>query len=164
VSTRRIVAAARRLLDASTLCAISTVSSAGRPHVHTAYFAWSGSFDLYWMSDPASTHSRNLRAKPAAAIAVYDSGQTWGRPDRGLQLFGSAREAAGAARERAERTYADRFAGFRADEFEGFRLYRCRPRRLKVFDETTFGSGVFVTASVSSHGRVAWARTEITSA
>lgn len=162
VAARRIVAAARRLLDASTLCAISTVSDAGRPHVHTAYFAWSRSLDLYWMSDPASTHSRNLRSKPAAAIAVYDSRQSWGKPDHGLQLFGSAREAIGTVRAEAERSYADRFPAFTLDEFAEFRLYRCRPRRLKVFDETAFGSGIFVTARVSPGGAVAWVRTEIT--
>jgi hypothetical protein len=116
------------------------------------------------MSDPASTHSRNLRSKPAAAIAVYDSRQSWGRPDRGLQLFGSAREAVGAARLVAERAYADRFPAFTLDEFGGFRLYRCRPRRFKVFDETAFGSGVFVTARVSPDGAVEWVRTEIASA
>src|SRR5438105_3450867 len=89
VAAARISAAARRLLDASTLCAIATVSSGGRAHVNTAYFACSPELDLVWLSDPSAEHSRNVRGSGTVAIAVYDSSQTWGNPDRGIQLFGS---------------------------------------------------------------------------
>src|SRR5207244_7797806 len=37
----RLAALARRLLEASTLCAIATVSPGRRAHINTAYFAWS---------------------------------------------------------------------------------------------------------------------------
>ena len=40
------------------------------------------------------------------------------------------------------------FSGYRGSEFGGYRFYRFRPRRLKVFDERALGSGVFVTAWV----------------
>src|SRR5205085_1336146 len=72
-STRRIGAAriasmARRLLDASPLCAIATLSAGGRAHVNTAYFAWSPEFELVWLSDPRAQHSRNVRAGGGVAI------------------------------------------------------------------------------------------------
>jgi hypothetical protein len=88
IAAARITAAAHRLLDASTLCAIATVSSAGRAHVNTAYFAWSPELDLVWLSEPDAKHSRNVRSDGTVAVAVYDSGQSWGKPDRGIQLFG----------------------------------------------------------------------------
>ncbi|MDQ3870087.1 MAG: pyridoxamine 5'-phosphate oxidase family protein, partial [Chloroflexota bacterium] len=88
VARARIAAAARELLDASTLCAIATVTAAGRAHINTAYFAWSPAFDIVWMSEPHATHSRILRANDSIAIAVYDSSQSWGKPDRGIQLLG----------------------------------------------------------------------------
>ncbi len=156
----RLAAVARRLLNASTLCAISTVSPIGRPHVNTAYFAWGPSFWLVWLSAPQSTHSRNLRANPSAAVAVHDSTQAWGGPDRGIQLFGSAREATGAAAEQAERIYARRFPAFVRSEFGEYRLYRFLPRRVKLFDETALGAGTFVTATVA-HGALTWRRTEV---
>ena len=81
---------ARDLLGASTLCAISTVSAPGRPHVNIAYFAWDAGLRLVWLSDPRARHSRNIRAGKVVAVAVYDSSQTWGGLDRGIQLFGSA--------------------------------------------------------------------------
>ncbi len=151
---------ARSLLDASTLCAIATVSTGGRPHVNTAYFAWSERFDLVWLSDPQAMHSRNVRARPAAAAAVYDSRQVWGRPDRGIQLFGTAREATGIVARDAERLYSRRFPGYRQAAFIQYRLYRFRPGRMKLFDEQALGPGTFVTASVSAE-QLAWVRTEI---
>jgi hypothetical protein len=44
------------------------------------------------------------------------------------------------------------------DSFRGAGL---RPRRVKLFDEHQLGAGVFVTASVTTAGDVAWQRTEI---
>lgn len=160
VGAQRIAAVARGLLDASTLCAIATVSPGGRAHVNTAYFGWSPGFDLVWLSDPGATHSRNLRTRPTAAVAVYDSRQVWGRPDRGIQLFGSARAVAGPTVRDCERIYAARFPRFREEDLGGYRFYRFRPRRIKVFDERAFGPGVFVTATVRG-GRIGWERTEV---
>jgi uncharacterized protein YhbP (UPF0306 family) len=161
LAVARIRAEARRLLDASTLCAIATVSPGNRAHVNTAYFAWSREFELVWLSQPAARHSRNLRANPAAAIAVYDSSQSWEKPDRGIQLFGSAREVAAPAARPAERVYARRFPESAQADLSPYRFYRFRPSRMKLFDEAALGAGVFVTATVRSGGRIAWERTEI---
>ena len=161
IAKARLATLARRLLDASTLCAIATVSPPSRAHVNTAYFAWSDRFDLVWLSEPRAKHSRNVRASATVAVAVYDSNQSWGNPgDRGIQLFGTARELAGSAARDAERTYAKRFPDYRESEFSAYRFYRFRPRQLKLFDEHALGDGVFVTANVS-RGQLAWTRTEI---
>ena len=157
VAATKIAAAARRLLDASTLCAIATVSPRGLAYVNTAYFAWSPDLRLVWLSEPRATHSRNIRANPSVAIAVYDSGQSWGKPDRGIQLFGSAGEAP----PEAEDVYAGRFPEYRGSELPAYRLYQLVPRRLKVFDERELGAATFVTARVAADGRLAWERTEI---
>jgi uncharacterized protein YhbP (UPF0306 family) len=160
VSSRRIAALIGSLLDSSALCAIATGTSRGGAYVNTAYFGWSPGFDLFWLSDPQAQHSRNLGANPAAAIAVYDSTQKWGESDRGIQLFGSARQLRGSVARDAERSYVVRFPKYRPGELSSYRFYRFRPRRMKLFDEAALGEGVFVTASVRN-GQVAWARTEI---
>src|SRR6266508_345439 len=108
IPSARLASLARRLLNASTLCAISTVSPAGRAHINTAYFAWSPAFDIVWWSAPQARHSRNVRRHPSVAIAVYDSRQKWGGSDRGIQLFGTAREVRGRAAREAERLYERR--------------------------------------------------------
>jgi uncharacterized protein YhbP (UPF0306 family) len=156
----RLASLARRLLDTSTLCAIATVSPPGRAHVNTAYFAWNRDLDLVWLSEPDAQHSRNLAANPTAAVAVYDSTQVWSGSDRGIQLFGSAREVRGSAARDAERLYAKRFPEFVPTKLSAYSFYRFRPRRVKLFDESELGAGVFVTASVRA-GRQAWERTEV---
>jgi uncharacterized protein YhbP (UPF0306 family) len=159
ISTTRLTTLARELLDKSALCAIATASRANRPHVNTAYFAASHEFELVWLSDPAAKHSRNLAANPGAAVAVYDSAQTWGSPDRGIQLIGSARIAA--PQDDAEAVYAARFPAYDRGAFAGYRLYTFRPTTLKLFDEPSLGSGVFVTARRRSGGILAWQRTDV---
>jgi uncharacterized protein YhbP (UPF0306 family) len=148
---------ARDLLETSTLCAISTVGPRERAHVNTAYFAWAPDLRLIWLSEPLAQHSRNLRGNSSVAVAVYDSRQTWGNPDRGIQLFGLAGEGAADA----ERLYAGRFPAYRATEQGAYRFYELRPRRLKLFDERALGSGVFVTARVGRDGSIEWERTDV---
>jgi uncharacterized protein len=160
LAATRIASLARRLLDSAMLCAIATVSPPGRAHVNTAYFAWSRDLDLVWLSEPDARHSRNLAANPTAAVAVYDSTQSWGGSDRGIQLFGSAREVRGSAARDAERVYAKRFPASAETTLSAYSFYRFRPRQVKLFDESALGAGVFVTASVRA-GRPAWERTEI---
>lgn len=161
MAAARITAMARQLLNASSLCAIATVAPASRAHVNTAYFAWNQDFDLIWLSEPGAKHSRNIRKNDTVAIAVYDSSQSWGTPDRGIQLFGTAREVEGADAQGPEALYAKRFPEYRQEDLGAFRFYVFRPRRLKLFDERTLGAGVFITASITSQRRLAWERTEI---
>jgi uncharacterized protein YhbP (UPF0306 family) len=157
-SNSRLTAIARRLLDASTLCAIATVSPGGRAYVNTAYFAWGPAFEIVWLSAPDARHSRNVRANPSAAVAVFRSTQRWGGSDRGIQVFGRARELRGRAALDAERLYAKRFRAYEGDLSE-FRVYRLATRRLKLFDERVLGGGTFVTVSVK-RGRLKWEKTE----
>ena len=161
IAAARIATVARRLLDSSTLCAIATVGPNGRAHVNTAYFAWSRRFNLVWLSEPRAAHSRNIEAGGSAAIAVYDSGQTWGRPDRGIQLFGTAQEVAPAAAREARELYAARFPAYDESELSAYRFYVFRPQRIKLFDEREFGTGVFVTARLARVDQLVWERTEI---
>jgi uncharacterized protein len=161
VAPARLEAVARRLLDASTLCAIATVSPRGRAHLNTAYFAQSAAFEIVWLSAPEARHSRNLRANPSAAVAVYDSAQAWSGPDRGIQLFGAAREVIGRSLTETARLYAARFPESESTDLSAYRFYCLRPRRLKLFDEPELGRGVFVTASVLAGRSLRWIGTEL---
>jgi uncharacterized protein YhbP (UPF0306 family) len=156
VAAARIRSLAEELLEAAPLCAIATVTPRGEAYVNTAYFAWAPDLRIVWLSDPRARHSRNVRANPSAAVAVYDSSQTWGEPDRGMQLFGEAR----AGGPEAEEIYARRFSGFEAADLGAYRPYELVPRRIKLFDESSLGRGVFVTARVDREGRVTWERTD----
>lgn len=158
-SAARLEAVARRLMNASPLCALATVAPRDRAHINHMYFAWGDSFQVFWISDPDSIHSRNLGRNRSAAITVYKSAQVWGRPDRGIQLFGTAGEVGGVQAREAERAYGARFRDFGGVD-ESLRYYRFRPGTVKLFDERSLAPGTLVTARVTREG-LKWLRTEV---
>jgi hypothetical protein len=143
-------------MNASPLCALATVSPRGRAHINHMYFAWNDRFEVFWISDPDSVHSRNLERNPSAAVTIYASNQVWGKPDRGIQLFG----AAGVTRaSEAASAYGKRFRDFDPDSND-LPYYRFRPRTVKLFDERSLAAGTLVTARVTARG-LAWTTTEV---
>ncbi len=146
-------------MNAAPLCSLATVSPEGKAHINHMYFAWSGWFDVYWISDADSIHSRNLIKNHTAAVTVHDSHQTWGKPDRGMQLFGTAGVVTGRAAGEAAKTYAARFKDFDADSSD-LPYYRFRPRTVKLFDERNLDGGTLVSARVTSSG-LTWLKTEV---
>ena len=150
----QVAALTHQLLDAADLCAIATVTPDNDAYVNTAYFAWGdgNGLEVVWISDPRATHSTNLLMNASTAVAVYDSHQRWSGPDRGIQLFGSTVEVAGEDEHDAQALYGRRFPDYDPADMARFSYYRFQPKRLKVFDETNLGSGIFVTAAVGDRG------------
>jgi general stress protein 26 len=158
-SSDRLEKVAQRLMNAAPLCSLATASAGGKPHINHMYFAWGGTFNVFWISDADSIHSRNLVRNHAAAVTVYDSHQTWGKPDRGMQLFGTAGVVTGRAAGEAATAYSARFKDFDPDGSD-LPYYRFRPRTVKLFDERSLDPGTLVTARVTSDGLV-WLKTEV---
>jgi uncharacterized protein YhbP (UPF0306 family) len=136
-----------RILRKNPLCAVATVTSRGRAHVHICYFAFSEELELFFLSEPSSGHARNVRTNRSAAAAVFSSAQTWGGPDRGVQLFGSCALVSQARARMAAATYAARFPAYlHRPSSASLRFYRLRPTALKLLDEREFGDAVFIEA------------------
>jgi uncharacterized protein YhbP (UPF0306 family) len=95
----------------------------------------------------------------SAAVTIYASNQIWGRPDRGIQLFGTAGVTKGRASQDARRLYAKRFRDYDADS-DDLPAYRFRPRTIKLFDERALAGGTLVTARVTPTGLI-WEKTEV---
>jgi len=162
-SDPRVQRSVSRILRENVLCAISTVTGDRRAHIHTAYFAYSADFEFYFLSDANSVHSRNVERNPSMAMAIFRSAQVWGRPDRGIQLFGTCRPANEDDAVRAERVYGRRFPAYlryirstrggdrrMGAQLRSYRFYRFVPRTVKILDEAEFGGGVFILAAVRS--------------
>lgn len=155
-SEHRLGTSLRRMLKATELCAIATVTRSGQAHISHLYFCWSPELAIYFLSDPRSLHCRNLQSNPSMAMTVYRSDQPWDRPGRGVQLWGRCAEARGTQAAEAERLYAKRFpecselrgSGSAAHNPFRYRFYRFIPRKIKILDEEEFGGGVFVTAAI----------------
>src|SRR5512146_2401109 len=66
------------ILQCNVLCAMATVTPAGRAHINTAYFCYSEELELCFLSHPRSVHCRNLVTNPAMGVAIFSSEQQWG--------------------------------------------------------------------------------------
>jgi Pyridoxamine 5'-phosphate oxidase len=137
LTNRRVRASLLCLLRENVLASFATVDARGRAHINTACFAWSKDWNLFFYSYPDSCHSSNLRRNASMAVAVFDSHQRWGRPDRGVQLFGIAVECGGEWRNTAARIYAQRFHGF---ESSGICRIRHAERSCPIPATSTSGS------------------------
>ena len=123
------------------------------------YFAWTSRYEVIWISDQESLHSRNLKRNSSAALTIFASKQVWGKPDRGIQLFGTAGVAAKNAAREARRVYGRRFRDYDA-EVDSLPVYRFQPRTVKLFDERSLAPVTFVTARVARDG-LTWLKTEV---
>lgn len=87
---------------------IATVGE-GKPWAAAVFYASDG-LDLYFLSDPASRHSRDIASNPAVAIAVHEDYHDW-RKIKGLQMEADARLAAGEEdMARAVAVYSEKYA------------------------------------------------------
>lgn len=161
ISETRIRASVLRVLRATNLCSMATVSRGNRAHINTAFFAISPAWEAYFLSDPQSLHCRNLTSNPSMAMTIFDSRQNWEDPGRGIQLFGTARRTYGRQARIAEAVYANRFPSFarwlkglsaakrrQAALLRSYAFLRFSPSLVKILDESEFGGAVFIVAKV----------------
>ncbi|SFP30158.1 Pyridoxamine 5'-phosphate oxidase [Amycolatopsis arida] len=62
-----------RLLAEHHYLVLGTADAEGRPWVTPVFYAADGTRRLLWVSAPGSRHSRNIAARPAVAITIFDS-------------------------------------------------------------------------------------------
>ena len=72
---------ARRLINAGVYMTLATADAEGRPWASPVWFAHDDHARFLWVSKPESRHSRNLAARPQAAIVIFDSTPRQGAPE-----------------------------------------------------------------------------------
>jgi len=146
-----------KILKKTQLWSMATVGQQNETHINTAYFCYSETLDLYFVSDPSTKHIQNITSSPRVAVCIFDSHQPWDSYHRGLQLFGRCWSASTAESKKAVSIHSDRFPaygeyikGLSREEREStrYRFYVFRPDRIKICDEKAFGEEVFVVADV----------------
>jgi uncharacterized protein YhbP (UPF0306 family) len=161
ISPGRVRRSVFRLLTENVLCSMASITADNQAHINTAYFTYSSELKLYFLSHPNALHCQNVLRNSSVAIAIFPSNQTWGGPDRGLQLFGICRQATGREAKQAEKLYSQRFASYTtwktnvAAEVPGheYSFYCFVTTHMKLFDELEFGGGRFVLAKVKRSPR-----------
>lgn len=111
-----------------------------QPAVCNVHFYADDNLNLYWLSNIATHHSKNLAANPKAAVAMAVNTEM---PLIGVQLQGEAVECDAAANETALRAYAARhhreeWVQAILDGEGDNRAYKFTPHTLGVFDLKNF--------------------------
>jgi len=143
-------ALAEAIIQANEYMILATADDTGRPWSSPVWFATADNRDFFWVSSPASRHSRNLAVRPELAFSIFDSTQVPGTGrgvyvsalaaevpddaiDAGLAAFSAASRRAGITKEwtRADVEAPARHRLYRARVAELFVL-SSRDERIKV--------------------------------
>lgn len=92
-----------------TTLTLATVGADGAPAAAAVFFAPDDTLNLFFLSEEATEHDRNLLSHPQVAGAIQADSQDW-RAIRGLQLRGTAAIVAAAEWPHAAAVYGRRFA------------------------------------------------------
>ena len=70
---RDFAAEGRAIIDANLYMVLGTADRAGRPWATPVYYAHADYREFLWVSKPEARHSRNLEAREAVSIVIFDS-------------------------------------------------------------------------------------------
>jgi len=122
------------LLDECELLCLATSTGTAGPHIATLFFAHDN-FTIWFVSDAASEHARQVEANPRVAAAVFAPG-AYADKRRGLQLAGTVRRARPAEAEAGMAVYATRYSAAVNGQ-----LFRLEVDALSLIDEVRLGPG-----------------------
>jgi nitroimidazol reductase NimA-like FMN-containing flavoprotein (pyridoxamine 5'-phosphate oxidase superfamily) len=106
-TSRDLDAVARTILDANVYVTIASADGDGQPWASPVYYAHEDYRELYWVSCPDATHSRNLAVRPEVSLVVFDSHAAIGR-GQAVYVAAEARELDGVELEHAVAVYSRR--------------------------------------------------------
>ena len=64
---------AKDIFEENRYCVLATVSEDGDPWISPVFFAFDRRFDIYWVSNKNSLHSKYMKNHPRIAIVIFDS-------------------------------------------------------------------------------------------
>jgi uncharacterized protein YhbP (UPF0306 family) len=118
---------------------VSTASPNGSPRAADVYFCSDANLNLYFYSDPASRHSRNIARDPRVAAAVRVESMDW-HEIKGMQFEGeAARVNDPDERTKAWRLICEKFPFYESftDVVARLEIYRITPKWVRWLDNST---------------------------
>jgi uncharacterized protein len=132
----------QRFLAQRISMSVATTSPTGSPRVADVYFVSDADLNLYFYSDPASRHSRNIQRDPRVAVTMRIDSMNW-HAIQGLQAEGVAQVInEPQAHTRAWDSMCDKFPFYRSftDAVASLKMYRVTPKRIRWIDNSvSFG-------------------------
>lgn len=132
----------RRFLAQRISISVATTSPSGSPRVADVYFVSDADLNLYFYSDPASRHSRNIQRDPRVAVTARLESMNWHKI-QGVQVEGIAEVIDNPeAHNRAWELMCDKFPFYESftDAVASLKMYRITPKHIRWIDNSlSFG-------------------------
>jgi len=127
------------------LMAVATFGK--HPWIASVYYSFDNDLNLYFLSDPATLHCRQIEQNPQVAVSIADSRQKVIDLKKGLQIYGIAKQISGALKiKHTLRSWKDAlnvidkeltYTNMLKKVIKG-RMYQITPKRIKLFDQKLF--------------------------
>lgn len=121
---------------------VATTSPSGSARVADVYFVSDADLHLYFYSDPASRHSRNIQRDPRVAVTMRVESMDW-HEIRGLQVEGVAEVMdEPEAHKQAWELMCAKFPFYQSftDAVASLKMYRVTPKHIRWIDNSvSFG-------------------------
>jgi nitroimidazol reductase NimA-like FMN-containing flavoprotein (pyridoxamine 5'-phosphate oxidase superfamily) len=124
-----LAAAARAIVDEGRYMTLATADADGRPWASPVWYAPDGYRDLYWVSLPDATHSRNIAVRPEVGIVIFDSGVP-PNTGQGVYMAAVAGEVPDAELDRGVAVFSERSRAQGMSEWPRERVVAPAPHRL----------------------------------
>lgn len=150
------VAGAKEIIKGNIYCAISTASTDGKPWISPVFFAYDDNYNIYWVSNKDSRHSKLIRSNPQVAIAIFNSQVPEGEGDAvyfeaNVIELTDEKDIKAAMEIMDKRVTKDEFRVKRLEDVtkEGiWRIYKAVPSSVSKLTEGEFINGQYVDKRV----------------
>lgn len=143
---------AKKIISENIYMTIATSSLDGSPWISPVFFSYDKNYNLFWVSDKNSKHSRLIRNNPKVAIVIFNSQIPEGEGD-GVYLEAEAceltdvEEIKKAIIIRNQRATVDEFRVKQISEVtrDGvWRIYKAIPKNISKLTDGEFVNGQYV--------------------
>ena len=145
------------IFSSNILLSMASIKDGKDSWINTAYYAYSSSLKLYYVSPPSTQHSKNIDRNTSVAVSIFDTHQNPTDQKSGLQIFGMCRQATGEEVAEGLTLYSERFPWLSKyiktpEDFDKgileSKLYIITPHTIKILDEAVFGEEKWVTVNI----------------
>ena len=150
------IAKARQIIADNVYMTVATATLDGKPWISPVFFAYDEHYNLFWVSNKDSLHSKLIKNNPRVAIVIFDSKAPQGEADgvyfeAEVSELENTSEIESAIRTLGKRITKDEFKVKRIDEVINSgvsRIYRAVPKTISTLTEGEFINGQYVDRRV----------------
>lgn len=147
---------AKQIIKENIYCTVATSTLDGKPWLSPVFFSYDENYNIYWVSNKNSRHSKLIRENPHVAVVIFDSRAPEGEGDgvyieAKVQEFSNEEEIKEAMDILNKRVTKDEFRVKAVVEVTGdgvWRIYKAIPGTISKLTKGEYINGQYVDERV----------------